>query len=68
MARGLFGMPGNSRRGRVAPRGRGDDYSLYVRTLSSFTPPQQRLLRALLEADRPRPSRGTGGATSRVAP
>jgi hypothetical protein len=56
------------RRDRAAARGRGDSRPLFVRSLSSFTPPQQRLLRALLEADQARLPRSAGGAASRVAP
>ena len=58
-------MSRTARRDRAA---RSDAHPLFVRTLSSFTPPQQRLLRALLEADRPRPSRGAEGTASRGTP
>ena len=61
-------MPRTIRRERATRCDRGDAHPLFVRTLSSFTPPQQRLLRALLEADRPRPAGGAGGAASRGTP
>ena len=50
----------------AARRGTLDAHPLDVRSLSSFSPAQQRLLRTLIEADRPRPERGPGGAASRV--
>ena len=61
-------MPRTIRRDRAARCDRSDAFPLFVRTLSSFTPPQQRLLRALLEADRPRPPQGAEGTASRVTP
>ncbi len=61
-------MLGHNRRDRAASSGRSVAHPLRARSLSSFTPAQQRLLRALLEADRPRPERGAGGDPSRVTP
>ena len=39
---------------------------VFVRSLSSYSPAQQRLLRALLEAERTHPERGAGAATPRA--
>lgn len=52
-------MPASRRPQRAASRGNPDVHPLDVRSLSAFSPAQQRLLRALLDAELPASSRPT---------
>jgi hypothetical protein len=58
-------MPRSPRRQRATSSGDTAN-PLVVRSLSAYSPAQQRLLRALLEAERTHLERGAGAATSRA--